>query len=469
LASPQVDVASIPDWQDFGLKFAEEMNEWNVSQSKWMNTNGVLIFPYVEPTNMHWCLAGVAHATWETVRSGISNCSSDPSCGNHEMASAVMNDAVVGANGDWIWAQCCATCGANAPIFMFAGLNPDTLNDPNSWTSYILARLNAAYDKSVEEGYQVAGMYCDGMVAFSSEFTHINYRESALLAAVHPPIYDSSGRIAVLSTQDLLAFMDVLAKTVHSRGQHLMGNGQYCQGAPNFMFPAVFDVAGTESDWQSGGTPGEEHGFSPPPAVDLFYARAMSGAKPYLHLLDTKLATWTKEYTNQYFQICLVYGIWPSIEEDNTSEAPGYFSNPKLYERDRAIFKQFIPVLKKINYAGWHPLTFATASDIDATTTNRGFSFSIERFGSAADGVLYWTLRRVEPLQLAVVNPRPVRFTLHTANLGLVPREQGYPIAEIAHRFITVAPVVVTGSVVDVLLHDLPHNTTFVLQLTSAT
>jgi hypothetical protein len=66
------------------------------------------------------------------------------------------------------------------------------------------------------------------------------------------------------------------------------------------MFPSVFDVAGTESDWQSGGTPGKEHGFSPPPAVDLLFARAMSGAKPYLHLLDTHLATWTKEFTNQY-------------------------------------------------------------------------------------------------------------------------------------------------------------------------
>lgn len=306
------------------------------------------------------------------------------------------------------------------------------------------------------------------MVAFSSEFTHINYREKALLAAAHPPIYDSDGRIAVLSTQDLLSFMDVLAKTVHSRGQHLMGNGQYCQGAPNFMFPAVFDVAGTESDWQSGGTPSTEHGFSPPPAVDLLFARAMSGAKPYLHLLDTKLATWTKDYTNQYFQICLVYGIWPSIEEDNTSEAPGYFSNPKLYERDRPIFKQFIPVLKKINYAGWQPLTFATAHDIDETARN-GSSFSMERFGSAADGVMYWTLRRAEPLQLAATTSRPVRLTLQTSNLGLAPRAQGYAMTEIAHRSITVAPLVVAGPQADVLLDDLPHNTTFVLQLTSAT
>jgi hypothetical protein len=476
LASPEVDVASIPDWQDFGLKFAEEMNEWNVSQSKWMNKNGVMIFPYVEPSNMHWCLAGVKTAAWESVHSGITNCSKDPTCGNQANALAIVNDAVVGADGKWIWAQCCAACGANAAIFMFSGLSPETLNDPSSWTSYILARLNAAYDKSVEEGYQVAGMYMDGMVAFSSEFTHINYRESALLAAMHPPVYDSSGRIAVLSTQDLLAFMDVLARTLHSRGQHLMGNGQYCQGAPNFMFPAVFDVAGTESDWQSGGAPGKCHSpawhcdFEPPPAVDLLFARAMSGAKPYLHLLDTHLATWTKEFTVQYFQICLLYGIWPSFEEDNTSEAPGYFSNPKLYERDRPVFKQFIPVLRKINYAGWQPLPYANASNAGATANSEA-SFSIERWGSAADGVVYWTLRRVEPLQTVVTKRRPVRLTLHTADLGLVPRAEGYEVAEIAQlKPVVITPVVVSAAVAtaDVHLSDLPHNTTFVLQLATA-
>ena len=39
--------------------------------------------------------------------------------------------------------------------------------------------------------------------------------------------------------------------------------------------------------------------FDPPPAMDLLFARAMSGAKPYLHLLDTNLDTWTREFTNQ--------------------------------------------------------------------------------------------------------------------------------------------------------------------------
>ena len=421
---------------------------------------------------MHYCLAGVTDATWESVHGIIGNCSTNPNCAAQCDAEAVVNNAVVGANGEWVWTQCCGDCGSNAAIFMFAGLNPETLRDPCSWTSYILARLNAAFDKSVAEGYDIAGLYVDGMVAFNSEFTHINYRDTALHAASHPPVYDQAGRIAVLSAQDLLAFMDVLAKTLHSRGQFLMGNGQYCQGAPHFQFPSVFDIAGTEIDWQSGGTPGAEHGFEPPPAMDLLFARAMSGAKPYLHLLTTNLATWTKEYTNQYFQICMVYGIWPAFE---TRTGPAYFSTPVLYERDRPIFKQFIPVLRRINYAGWQPTPYANASDAGAAAVavNEAPRFSLERFGSVAEGDVFWTLRRAAAAAKHGIPPigaagsTPVRLTLHTTALGLAPSAEGYVFTEIAQSdSAAIPPVVVSAAAtVDVHLADLRVNTTFVLHL----
>ena len=88
------------------------------------------------------------------------------------------------------WSQCCGACGpGDAAVFLFAGLNPETLSDPCSAASYILARLNAAYDKSVAQGYAIAGLYVDGMVAFNSEFTHINYRDTALHHASNPPVY----------------------------------------------------------------------------------------------------------------------------------------------------------------------------------------------------------------------------------------------------------------------------------------
>jgi len=49
-----------------------------------------------------------------------------------------------------------------------------------------------------------------------------------------------------------------------------------------------------------------------PNELELTAARALLALGRYLHLLMTDLATWSKEYTNQYFQICTLYGIWPA-------------------------------------------------------------------------------------------------------------------------------------------------------------
>ena len=169
---------------------------------------------------------------------------------------------------------------------------------------------------------------------------------------------------------------------------------------------------------------------------------------------------------SRYFQICLVYGIWPSFE---TRVAPTYFSDPKLYERDRPLFRQFIPVLRRINYAGWEPLTLANASDMTTTAAR----FSVERFGRVADGSgVFWTLRRAEPLSVvAPSGPRPVRLTLHAAALGLAPRVEGYAVAEIAQpHSAAMKPVVVAkgATTVDVHVANLPHNTTLVIELTAS-
>ena len=171
-----------------------------------------------------------------------------------------------------------------------------------------------------------------------------------------------------------------------------------------------------------------------------------------------------------------------------------------MFERDRPLFKQFIPVLKAINAAGWQPLTLANASDSTPTTLpaspasaanasgGRPVSldggvdaarFSIERFGSVAQGSIFWTLRRIEPLhatatvaveQLEPPLPRPVTLSPHTQSLGLAPRAEGYAVAEIAQRGsrrVVIAPVVVRAGAVmaDVHIGSLPHNTTLVLQL----
>jgi len=65
-----------------------------------------------------------------------------------------------------------------------------------------------------------------------------------------------------------------------------------------------------------------------------------------------------------------------------------YFSSPEFYERDRDLFKRYIPVLRRITEAGWEPVTYATTSDPKVW---------IERFGYWEKGNLHFTIRNSTP------------------------------------------------------------------------
>jgi hypothetical protein len=107
----------------------------------------------------------------------------------------------------------------------------------------------------------------------------------------------------------------------------------------------------------------------------------------------------------------MFYGFYPAVCTIGGEEKPGYanwkryFSSPEQYERDRDLFRKYIPVIRRLNLAGWEPVTQASTSQADTVL--------IERFGHWSDGELFFTLRntkaerqnvtvRVEALALGV-------------------------------------------------------------------
>ena len=310
------------------------------------------------------------------------------------------------------------------PQVFYPNLSPASLANNCSAASCKLAEVDAAQNKAAAEGYELAGQYTDSTFGFNSEFNgYLDYRSSSLHTAVSPPVFDAAGRVVALMAQSELAFLALLARKLHARGQHLFGNGLYGQGTPHYQAPAVFDVAGTEIDFQTAQQQTPENGvFTPPPQQDLQFARAMSGAKPYLYLLDTNFDTWSMEYTSQYMQICLLYGIWPSFFSANAASHV-YWNNATLRERDRSLFQFFIPILRSINHAGWQPLTHASAA-----------GWQIERYGSMAPEAteLFFALRRSNTTSAAA--SAGSTLTVEVASLGLAPNVRGYAVTELAQR-----------------------------------
>jgi len=159
---------------------------------------------------------------------------------------------------------------------------------------------------------------------------------------------------------------------------HALGRLTFANGVPyrfSFLCPWL-DVLGTETDWLRGGR------YQPPSDATMSLWRTMAGRKPYLLLQNTDYDAFTPELVERYFQRALFYGMWPSMFSHNAAENP-YWQNPKWYNRDRALFRQYIPVIKRVAQAGWQPVTGALCDDPELW---------VERFGPDVAGTAYFTL-----------------------------------------------------------------------------
>ena len=156
----------------------------------------------------------------------------------------------------------------------------------------------------------------------------------------------------------------------------------------------LLDVMGTETNWNPGGK------WQPMSISELMYRRALCKGKPFCFLMNTDFGQWPYELTEKYMKRCLAFGMFPGFFSNNASEGH-YFTRPELYNRDRPLFKRYLPLCRRVAEAGWEPIPFARSSDPAVT---------IERFGNRL-----WTVFNAssEPKNVTLTfdNPVPATFT----------------------------------------------------------
>jgi hypothetical protein len=127
--------------------------------------------------------------------------------------------------------------------------------------------------------------------------------------------------------------------------------------------------------------------------------RTFAYRKPVSNLLqegnyDKPVPALTREDVEQYVKHQAFYGFYPAIATAGGEEKPGYggwkryFRSVEQFERDRPIFKKWMPIIRQINRAGWEPVTHATTSDPKSL---------VERFGSWKANNLCFTVRNQSP------------------------------------------------------------------------
>jgi hypothetical protein len=87
--------------------------------------------------------------------------------------------------------------------------------------------------------------------------------------------------------------------------------------------------------------------------------------------MNTQFERFPHEAVEKYMKRSLAYGMFPGFFSANASQGH-YFTRPELYDRDRDLFKKYVPLCKLVAEAGWEPITRASSSNK---------AVRIERFG----------------------------------------------------------------------------------------
>jgi hypothetical protein len=167
-------------------------------------------------------------------------------------------------------------------------------------------------------------------------------------------------------------YVRALEREIHQRGHYMMANSTPLSW---FWLAPLLDVMGTETDWNRGGK------WNPMSDEDLLYRRAMCRGKPYCFLMNSDFSKFSYEASEKFMKRCLAYGMFPGYFSADASTGH-YFSRPELYNRDRPLFKKYVPLCQLVAEAGWEPLTGAVSDNE---------SVIVEQFG-VPPGLCYLTI-----------------------------------------------------------------------------
>ena len=201
----------------------------------------------------------------------------------------------------------------------------------------------------------------DGEYVDSSELgctVHEDFDRRHFAAMRTPLVYSADRKTpCVYSGLSVQEYMAEVHRRMLAVDRISLANATPCRWS--WLVPQT-DVAGYEISWCVDGK------WKPAPEAQLVYWRALAGVKPYCFLMSVPgKARFTPEMTERYFKLSLAYGFMPGFQ-------PSLFKTG-VHERDRELFKRYVPLCRLVSEAGWRPV-----NRLLATTTP---GVRLEQFG----------------------------------------------------------------------------------------
>lgn len=347
---PFARISDVNDWQDFGFKFKEGTNE-----TDWDDNHGIITFRYTEP--MTWWMS-MPEGMPRTLKNALAEAKRLAEDKSDSRARAFLASGFHDENGDFAarlrdtpWCD-----GAVWSINSMPNIKGDITDFKNKWNPQ---RREDLYGPDAKG--RLDGEYIDSSEGYVTD--ELDFRRDHFAAADTPLTFAlDSRKVAIFRGLISFEYARALAKDVHAMGKLMMANStpiRLCWLAPQL------DVMGTETNWKPGGE------WQPLPDRDMLYRRALCKGKPFCFLMNTRFEEFSHELVEKYMKRSLAYGMFPGFFSHNASQGH-YFTRPELYERDRPLFKKYVPLCKLVAAAGWEPITLAHSSDKNVY---------VERFG----------------------------------------------------------------------------------------
>ena len=135
-----------------------------------------------------------------------------------------------------------------------------------------------------------------------------------------------------------------------------IGRYIYANSTPNCWswMPPNMDAMCREVTWVK-----RDGSWQPDDSELMMRRRMMCGGKPYGLEMNCDFDLLSQERVEKFFNHCLAYGFFPgffSAAAHGKKNKERYFRRPDLYERDRPLFKRYIPLMRRVAEAGWRPV-----------------------------------------------------------------------------------------------------------------
>ena len=380
---PFARISDVDNWQDFGFKFKEGTNE-----TQWDDKNGIITFRYTEP--MTWWMS-MSKEMPRTLESALAEAHRLAEEKSDSRARALLTSGFHDSTGAFAarlrntpWCD-----GAVWSINSLPNIKGDVTDFKNKWNPELRERLYGPKAKG-----DLDGEYIDSSEGYVTD--ELDFRRDHFASTETSLTFSLDGRKPAIF-RGLISFEYVraIARDIHSMDKLMMANStphNLC-----WLMPQL-DVIGTETNWNPNGT------WRPMSDRDMLYKRALCKGKPYCFLMNTRFEEFSHELVEKYMKRSLAYGMFPGFFSHNASQGH-YFTRPELYERDRDLFKKYIPLCKLVAEAGWQPVTLARSSDRNVY---------VERFGDRYLTVFNDSLeQRTVSIKLEQDTPKTSRELIH--------------------------------------------------------